>query len=98
MVFDLRIKTDQCENDEEDIPVMQFQLAGQFVWGVCKETLQASEERIGLAFTDFTDEFLYFDGRFYLVYIGLKRCKLQYNPYSTFTIGEPKREKPELLL
>lgn len=47
VIFRLRIEAQKFEYDKEYILIVQFQIACQFVWSVCKETLQAFQESFG---------------------------------------------------
>ena len=46
MVFCFYIEPNQFEDDEQDVLVVYFQIANQFVGSVGKETLQADEESL----------------------------------------------------
>ena len=46
MVFCFYIEPNQFEDDEQDVLVVYFQIANQFVGSVSKETLQAGEESL----------------------------------------------------
>ena len=49
MIFHLGIEADKLEYDEKHILVMQFLFTDNLVCSVCKEALQALEERIVVA-------------------------------------------------
>ena len=49
MIFHFGIEADQFKNDEKHVLVMQFLIANHFVGGICKEALQATEERTVIA-------------------------------------------------
>ena len=46
MVFSFHIETDQFEDDEENILIMQLKIANQFIRGIGKEALKAVKKRI----------------------------------------------------
>ena len=61
MVFCFYIEPNQLEDDEQDVLVVYFQIANQFVGSVSKETLQAGEESFRITHPDFFDELLYLE-------------------------------------
>ena len=73
MGFRLYIETDQLVDDEQHVLAMQFQVAHQLVRRVGKETLQATEKRIVIAATHFTNKLNDLKRCLHLVRIGIER-------------------------
>ena len=86
MIFHFGIEADQFKDNEKHILVMQFLIANHFVGGICKETLQTTEERTVIAGTYFTNKFLNFKRRFYLIYIRIIRKQETDKSFFYFTI------------
>ena len=98
MIFHLGIEADKLEYDEKHILVMQFLFTDNLVCSVCKEALQALEERIVVAGTYFTDKLLYLKWRFNVVHAGIIRYKKLYEPFFHFFVWKAQMIDTELFI
>ena len=77
---------------------MQFLFTDNLVCSVCKEALQALEERIVVAGTYFTDKLLYLKWRFNVVHAGIIRYKKLYEPFFHFFVWKAQMIDTELFI
>ena len=98
VILHFDIETYQLKDDEKYILVMQFLFTDNLVCSVCKEALQALEERIVVAGTYFTDKLLYLKWRFNVVHAGIIRYKKLYEPFFHFFVWKAQMIDTELFI
>ena len=91
MIFHLRIQTNQAENDEQHILVMQFQIAGQFIGRVGKEGLETLEKGVHVALTDLTYETLDLESGIHHVDRGIIGQQVFDKPLFYLSVREAQR-------